>query len=472
MNLNIGQKAKKGGAKKKLDLTQYIHSRGARSEAAVEDGEYKWDFEIFSKRMESLRGWSMQKRLEEWKDLKHCDMNGRGADPERKYVPSNLIGEDREWNKKVAFEEKSIAQSSKLRGLSPQELEEAHRELARGHSSDVLAGASKTAFARDITAPLPANSITCAGAGGSGSVGIESFFLAQAAAQEKQMPQTVPVTAQAQVAPQGSANNAGVSGGLPSDTSANPSGNSASSPAKIKSDIGSVRNNAYRDLNNSIRAITSSLEENLQDALVAYETSDPEKDGCFRNTLIERCRIVLLLLGKEYSTQDVDGDGKKTVTLTDMKVEEAFSQCRENTTDEAEKAIIEPAAPRIDGEAASIYMARLGQAMLQAAVSKLGSLAVEKPDNLQAQALLKCKLSSLAQLKTQPEIEQEIDSLQSGKDAAQELATSMKTALKDLKTNISKRDREDKKAERAEARRKAHEAEESKKKALKTAREC
>eukprot|EP00969_Alexandrium_andersonii_P333545 14741330-Alexandrium_andersonii.AAC.1 len=64
-----------------LDLTRFVHAKVRRVGTVAQSAQNKWDQELFITQMRSLRNWSHERSLAEWRKLeadptKFADMGG------------------------------------------------------------------------------------------------------------------------------------------------------------------------------------------------------------------------------------------------------------------------------------------------------------------------------------------------------------------------------------------------------------
>lgn len=111
----------KGRALAPINLSQYVHSTGSRISNNDVQSRYKLDYELFSNKLKTVRGWGPKQIEMEWLRLKSDpqvkkDELGRHHPTYgtlRIYVPPELIGEDFEQDQRGTFEERRVDSTHK-----------------------------------------------------------------------------------------------------------------------------------------------------------------------------------------------------------------------------------------------------------------------------------------------------------------------------------------------------------------------
>ena len=108
-----------GKSRGELDLSSFVHTKGVEKAKSDLSDRAKWDKEFFLTQMRTLRGWMPAKAEGKWDEIvadvaNFADNGGPDAkNPERYFIPANLVGSDKERSSVTEYERKELQQSSK-----------------------------------------------------------------------------------------------------------------------------------------------------------------------------------------------------------------------------------------------------------------------------------------------------------------------------------------------------------------------
>lgn len=112
-----------------INLSQYIHSRGARASSEVVQCKYMYDYELFLHKMKTVRSWPAARCHQEFQRLAadpmvKKDQKGQ-PDPTfgtlRCAIPPGLVGEDKEEERYGTFEERALETTTKSKRMDEEE---------------------------------------------------------------------------------------------------------------------------------------------------------------------------------------------------------------------------------------------------------------------------------------------------------------------------------------------------------------
>ena len=129
--------------KRKLNqpLSRYTHTTGVESSTEQNDVRPWADWELFKKQMANLRDWSKEQAIAEWEKLKtnagekDKDYNGPPYAPLRLKLPVWMFGLDNETNKRKSFESKQLETATKQTAMDTEQKKQIINELNQGFSS-------------------------------------------------------------------------------------------------------------------------------------------------------------------------------------------------------------------------------------------------------------------------------------------------------------------------------------------------
>ena len=120
---DVASNRKPGQPRDKTNLSIYVRSRGSRDSQEDESAKYKWEEDIFATKMPLCRPWTEDQSRKYFRDVLKPDPtikrdNGGFKGAERLYIPPELIGEDKEVDKRGNFHERRVDTASKATAIT------------------------------------------------------------------------------------------------------------------------------------------------------------------------------------------------------------------------------------------------------------------------------------------------------------------------------------------------------------------